>query len=58
MRSQARRPTNPLQATISPGDEESGQYIDLMEATNQAPGQNMEKEELQKLVHGTVMSMP
>jgi len=58
MRSQARRPTNPLQATISPGDEESGQYIDLMEATNPAPGQNMEREELQKLVHGTVMSMP
>jgi len=58
MRSQARRPTNPLQATISPGDDESGQYIDLMEATNPAPGQNMEREELQKLVHGTVMSMP
>jgi len=58
MRSQARRPTNPLQATISPGDDESGQYIDLMEATNPTPGQNMEREELQKLVHGTVMSMP
>ena len=58
MRSQARRPTNPLQATISPGDEESGQYIDLMEATSPAPGQSLEREELQKLVHGTVMSMP
>src|SRR5207249_8442759 len=30
MRSQARRPTNPLQASISPGDEESGEFIDLM----------------------------
>src|SRR5688572_13878889 len=58
MRSQARRPTNPLQASISPGDEESGQFIDLMESTNQAPGQAMEREELQKLVHSTVMSMP
>jgi RNA polymerase sigma-70 factor (ECF subfamily) len=58
MRSQARRPTNPLQASISPGDEESGQFIDLMESTSQAPGQAMEKEELQKLVHGTVMTMP
>jgi RNA polymerase sigma-70 factor, ECF subfamily len=58
MRSQARRPTNPLQATISPGDDESGQYIDLMEATNQTPGQNLEREELQKLVHGAVMGMP
>ena len=28
MRSQARRPTNPLQATISPNDDESGQFID------------------------------
>ena len=58
MRSQARRPTNPLQASISPGDDESGQYIDLMEATNPTPGQAMEREELQKLVHGTVMGMP
>jgi len=58
MRSQARRPTNPLQASISPGDDESGQYIDLMEATNPAPGQAMEREELQKMVHGTVMGMP
>jgi RNA polymerase sigma-70 factor (ECF subfamily) len=58
MRSQARRPTNPLQASISPGDEESGQFIDLMQSTQAAPGQAMEKEELQKLVHSTVMSMP
>lgn len=58
MRSQARRPTNPLQASISPGDEESGQFIDLMESTAQAPGESMEKEELQRLVHGTVMGMP
>src|SRR6266702_5635797 len=42
MRSQARRPTNPLQASINAGDEESGQFIDLMEATNPTPGQNME----------------
>src|SRR3954452_21539315 len=26
MRSQSRRPTNPLQATISPGDDESGEF--------------------------------
>lgn len=58
MRSQARRPTNPLQASISPGDDESGQFIDLMESTAQMPGESMEKEELQKLVHGTVMGMP
>lgn len=58
MRSQARRPTNPLQASISPGDEESGQYIDLMESAQAPPGEAMEKEELQRLVHSTVMTMP
>src|SRR6266513_6176337 len=58
MRSQARRQANPLQASISPGDDESGQFIDLMQSTAAAPGQAMEKEELQKLVHSTVMSMP
>src|SRR5829696_6157082 len=32
IRSQARRPTNPLQASIS-GDEESGEFIDLMQSS-------------------------
>jgi RNA polymerase sigma-70 factor (ECF subfamily) len=58
MRSQARRPTNPLQASISPGDEESGQFIDLMEASAPMPSEPMEQEELQRLVQGTVMGMP
>jgi len=58
MRSQARRPTNPLQASISPGDDESGSFIDLMESTAAMPGERMEREELQSVVHGTVMGMP
>ncbi len=58
MRSQARRPTNPLQASISPGNEESGTFIDLMESAAAAPGARLEKEELQRLVHETVMEMP
>ena len=58
MRSQARRPTNPLQASISPGDDESGQFIDLMESAATAPGERLEKEELQRMVHNTVMEMP
>jgi RNA polymerase sigma-70 factor, ECF subfamily len=58
MRSQARRPTNPLQASINAGDDESGQFIDLMESASQGPGERLEKDELQKLVHGTVMNMP
>ena len=58
MRSQARRPTNPLQASISPGDDDSGQFIDLMEAGQQLPGEPMERQELQQQVHKTVMGMP
>src|SRR5438874_2093441 len=37
IRSQARRPTNPLQASINSGDEESGEFIDLMEAASSVP---------------------
>jgi RNA polymerase sigma-70 factor (ECF subfamily) len=58
MRSMARRPANPLQASISPGDEESGQFIDLMESAVNLPSAPMEKREMQAIVHGTVMGMP
>lgn len=58
MRSQARRPANPLQASISPNDDESGQFIDLMSSTTVGPAENLEKEELQRMVQATVMSMP
>src|SRR5678815_3094560 len=54
IRSQARRPTNPLQANISGGDDESGQFIDLMESADPMPGEAMEREELQKVVQKTV----
>src|SRR5947208_10303297 len=58
IRSQARRPTNPLQATISPNDSESGEFIDLMQSAADLPNEPMEKRELQQLVHNTVASMP
>lgn len=58
IRSMARRPTNPLQATISPGDDESGEFIDLMQSASELPGEPMERRELQQLVHRTVTSMP
>ena len=58
MRSQARRPTNPLQASISPNDEESGQFIDLMESSEPLPGDAMQKEELQKSVQDIIREMP
>jgi len=58
MRSQARRPTNPLQASINSGDDESGQFIDLMESGIAMPGEAMEREELQRVVQETVEGMP
>ena len=58
MRSQARRAANPLQATVSPNDEEGSQFIDLMQSTAEAPGAQMEKEEIQELVQATVRAMP
>ena len=58
IRSQARRPTNPLQATINPGDEESGEFLDLMQTLDDAPDEPMERQELQEAVQRTVMAMP
>lgn len=58
IRSQARRPTNPLQASISAGDDESGEFIDLMQSATSMPGEPLEREELQKQVQGTVSNMP
>ncbi len=58
IRSQARRPTNPLQASISPGDDDSGEFIDLMQSASELPGEPMERRELQQLVHDTVIGMP
>src|SRR4029079_3613198 len=43
IRSQARRPRNPLQASINTGDEESGEFIDLMEAASALPSESMER---------------
>lgn len=58
MRAQSRRPANPLQAAINPGDEESGQFIDLMESASNLPDEPLERRELQQLVQKTVMDMP
>jgi RNA polymerase sigma-70 factor (ECF subfamily) len=58
MRSQARRPTNPLQATINANDDDSGQFIDLMQSDAPMPGDALEREELQKTVQSTVEAMP
>src|SRR5258705_6038394 len=48
IRSQARRPTNPLQASINPGDDESGEFLDLMSSVENLPDEPMQKAELQQ----------
>lgn len=59
MRSQARRPTSPLQAEISPGEGEGGgQFIDLMSAEVPAPDESLTREELAQAVQGTVAGLP
>jgi RNA polymerase sigma-70 factor (ECF subfamily) len=58
LRSQSRRPANQLQAAINPGNDDSGEFIDLLKSPEMAPGAPMEKQELQKLVHQTVMELP
>lgn len=58
MRSQARRPTSPLQASMSPGDEDSGEYIDLMRAAAELPDEPLQRAELSSAVQKTVAAMP
>jgi RNA polymerase sigma-70 factor (ECF subfamily) len=58
IRSQARRPTNPLQASINSNDDESGEFIDLMRSAVDLPDAPLEKAELQQLVQSTVQTMP
>jgi RNA polymerase sigma-70 factor (ECF subfamily) len=58
LRSNARRPTSPLQASIGRGDDDSGEFIDLMQASGELPSEPMERQELQQLVQRTVMAMP
>jgi RNA polymerase sigma-70 factor (ECF subfamily) len=58
MRSQARRPTSPLQANINANDDDSGEFIDLMHSIENLPDQPMERRELQEAVQKTVMGMP
>lgn len=59
IRASARRPTNPLQATISPnGDGDGGEFIDLMQSSEALPDFPLEQAELRHKVQSTVMAMP
>ena len=58
IRSNARRPANPLQANISSGDDDSGEFIDLMKSAEEMPDAPMQQRELQHKVQATVTNMP
>ncbi len=59
MRQRARRPTNPLEASIGgSADEGGGRFIDLMQASTAMPDESMQKQETRDRVQGIVMSMP
>jgi len=58
LRSQARRPTTPLQAGINPGDDDSGDFLGLMPSDDVAPSEPLEREEQQQQVQAIVMGMP
>ena len=57
IRSQARRPTNPLQASIG-GDAEGGEFIDLMESAIELPEEPLARQEMQMKVQRVVAQMP
>lgn len=58
IRSQARRPASPLQATINPGEEESGRFIDLMASPIEPPDAPLERKELRQRIQQVVGDMP
>lgn len=58
MRSQSRRPTTPLQASIDAHDEDGGQFIDLMQSSATLPDRPLERQETQQAVQKVIMAMP
>lgn len=58
IRSQSRRPTNPLQASVNPGEAGGAEFIDLMESAAALPSARMEHKEMQASVQKTLMEMP
>jgi RNA polymerase sigma-70 factor (ECF subfamily) len=58
MRSNARRPTSPLQASITSGQDEGAEFIDLMTSSVELPDQPMEQRELQEKVRLAIEGMP
>jgi RNA polymerase sigma-70 factor (ECF subfamily) len=58
LRSQSRRHTSPLQASIQGGSDESGEFIDLMESGAELPDEVLGREETRQRVQQIVAGMP
>jgi RNA polymerase sigma-70 factor, ECF subfamily len=58
LRSQARRPTEPMQALLHPDQEDSGAFVDLLKSPGPQPHEALEAAELRQRVRQTVTSMP
>jgi RNA polymerase sigma-70 factor (ECF subfamily) len=58
IRSQSRRSTNPLQARVNPGDEQSGEFIDLLKSAQELPDVPIQQRELREQVRNMVAGMP
>lgn len=58
IRSQSRRPSNALQASIHPDDGDSGEFIDLIQSAQGLPDEPMQAKELQQQVQRIVSQMP
>jgi RNA polymerase sigma-70 factor, ECF subfamily len=58
IRSNSRRPANPLQASVNSGDDDSAEFIDLMKSSDEMPDAPLMQKELRQKVQLTVTSMP
>jgi RNA polymerase sigma-70 factor (ECF subfamily) len=58
IRSNGRRPTNPLQASVNSGDDDSAEFIDLMKSSDEMPDAPLMQKELRQKVQLTVTTMP
>jgi RNA polymerase sigma-70 factor (ECF subfamily) len=58
IRSNARRPTNPLHAALKNGDDDGVEFLDLMKSSEEMPDAPLEQRELRQKVQLTVTTMP
>lgn len=58
IRAQARRPANPLQASIGGSDDEGSEFIDLMQSAVELPEEPMARQEMQEKVQRVIAQMP